>query len=107
MIERQATDVTGEQCKQVCDRIEVEVFGIDGAAQSTFRLATNRKQQQYDLDWESRKGPALQRRLESECFHFGKPKMHLVSHYREFITQMGTTNNFTTDISELLHISNV
>ena len=39
--------------------------------------------------------------------HFGYPKMHLVSHISESIWQMGLGDNFTTDISELLHISNV
>ena len=107
VLERQATEVTDDRHQQVHDRIEVEIFGVDGVAQAAFRLALNQKRKQYDLDWEARKGPALQRKLESECFHFGKPKMHLLSHYREFITRMGATDNFSTDISELLHISNV
>ena len=54
-----------------------------------------------------RKGPALRKRLESECFHFGMPAMHLLSHYRECIIRMGASDNFSTDISQLLHISNV
>ena len=65
------------------------------------------KRRQYDQDWEVRMEPALRKRLESECFHFGKPKMHLLSHYREFIIRMGASHNFSTDISELLHISNI
>src|SRR5258705_13475975 len=39
--------------------------------------------------------------------HFGYPKMHLVSHISEAIRRMGSGDNFTTDISERLHISNV
>ena len=64
-------------------------------------------QRQYDQDWEVRKGLALRKRLESECFHIGKPKMHLLSHYWEFIIRMGTSENFSNEISELLYISNV
>jgi len=33
--------------------------------------------------------------------------MHLVSHISESIRRMGSSNNFTTDISELLHIGHV
>ena len=33
--------------------------------------------------------------------------MHLVSHISESIRRMGSGDNFTTDISERLHISNV
>jgi len=33
--------------------------------------------------------------------------MHLVSHKSESIRQMGSGDNFTTDISERLHIGNV
>ena len=42
-----------------------------------------------------RKGPALQKRLESECFHFGKPKRHLLRHYREFMIRMDVSDNFS------------
>jgi hypothetical protein len=33
--------------------------------------------------------------------------MHLLCHYHEFITRMGAPDTFATEISELLHISNV
>ena len=33
--------------------------------------------------------------------------MHLLSHYRKFIIRMGASDNVSTDMSELLHISNV
>ena len=107
MHEEQATNLTEDRQEQIYHRVEVEVFGFDTAAQAAFRQAMGEKRRQYDQDWEVRKGPALRKRLESECFHFGKPKMHLLSHYREFIIRMGAFDNFSTDISELLHISNV
>lgn len=107
VLEQQATNVTGDRHEQIYHRVEVEVFGVDAPAQAAFRQAMGEKRRQYDQVWESTKGPALQKRLESEYFHFGKPKMHLLSHYREFISRMGAPDNFSTDISELLHISNV
>ena len=107
MHEEQATNLTEDRQEHIYHCVEVEVFGVDSAAQVAFRQAMCEKRRQYDQDWEVRKGPALRKRLESECFHFGKPKMHLLSHYREFIIRMGASDNFSTDISELLHISNI
>ena len=109
MHEEQATlaNLTEDWQEQIYHRVEVEVFGVDSAVQAAFRQAMCEKRRQYDQDWEVRKGPALRKRLESECFHFGKPKMRLLSHYREFNIRMGASDNFSTDISELLHISNV
>ena len=72
MHEEQATNLTEDRQEQIYHRVEVEVFGFDTAAQAAFRQAMGEKRRQYDQDWEVRKGPALRKRLESECFHFGK-----------------------------------
>jgi hypothetical protein len=45
--------------------------------------------------------------LELKVFHFAMPKMHLPSHLQDSIRRMGSPDNFTTDISELLHVKNV
>ena len=107
MHEEQTTNLPEDRQEQIYHHVKVKVFGFDTAAQAAFRLAMGEKRRQYDQDWEVRKVPALRKRLEFECFHFGKPKMHLLSHYHEFIVRMGASDNFSTDISELLHISNV
>ena len=104
--EKKATDITDDRLEQTSHRVEVEVFGVGIAEQAAFKEELNVQRRQFEQDWEFRKGPALQKRLESEYFHFGKPKMHLLSHYQEFISRMGAPDNFSTDISELLHISN-
>jgi hypothetical protein len=88
-------------------RLELEVYGVDNACQRAFQQAMTVQRLKYDEEWEARKGPSLRKQLETEYFHFGLPKMHLLSHYREFIVQMGSPDNYTTDISELLHITNV
>jgi len=49
----------------------------------------------------------LRKTIEQCVIHFGYPKMHLPSHLSESIWQMGSSDNFTTDISEWLHIRNV
>ena len=70
MHKKQATKLTKDRQEQIYHRVEVKVFGFDTAAQAAFRQAMGEKRRQYDQDWEVRKGPALRKRLESECFHF-------------------------------------
>jgi len=48
---------------------------------------------------------ALRETIEQRVIHFGYHKMHPVSHISESIRQMGSGDNFTTDISERLHIA--
>jgi hypothetical protein len=45
--------------------------------------------------------------LRTEVFHFQFPKMHLLSHISESIRRMGSPDNFSTDVSELLHVEMV
>jgi hypothetical protein len=45
--------------------------------------------------------------IQQRVIHFGYPTMHVVSHVLESIDGMGTGDNFTTDISERLHIATV
>ena len=81
MHEEQATNLGKDLQEQIFHRVEVEVFGVDSAAQVAFQQAMFAMAQQYDQDWEVRKGLVLRKRLRSEYFHFGKPKMHLLSHH--------------------------
>jgi hypothetical protein len=46
-------------------------------------------------------------RLRVEVFHFQFPKMHLLSHISDSIRRMGSPDNFSTDVSELLHVEMV
>ena len=43
------------------------------------------------------------RETEDLCAVFAAPKIHMITHISEQITEMGSGDNFTTDISELLH----
>jgi len=49
----------------------------------------------------------LRKSIGQRVINCGYPKMHLVSLISESIRQMGSLDNFTTDISEQLHIGNV
>jgi predicted xylose isomerase-like sugar epimerase len=62
---------------------------------------------EFETSWEQHGIHELQKAIEHQIVHFDYPKMHLVSHISKSIWRMGSEDNFTTDISELLHISNV
>jgi len=49
----------------------------------------------------------LRKIIEQRVIYFGYCKVHLVSSISESIWRIGSGDNFTTDVSELLHISNV
>jgi len=61
----------------------------------------------FEAWWETIGIQALRKSIEQRVIHFGYPKMHLVSHISESIRLMGSGDNFTTDISERLHIATV
>jgi len=50
---------------------------------------------------------AQKEKLETAIYHFQFPKMHMLGHVSNSIRQMGSPDNFSTDISELLHIENI
>jgi len=50
---------------------------------------------------------AEKEKLEPAIYHFQFPKMDMLGHVSNSISQMGSPDNFSTDISELLHIENI
>ncbi|KAG0125070.1 hypothetical protein HOY82DRAFT_493442, partial [Tuber indicum] len=46
-------------------------------------------------------------KLETAIYHFRFPKMDMLSHTSNSIRRMGSPDNFSTNISDLLHIENV
>ena len=46
-------------------------------------------------------------KLETAIYHFQFPKMQMLSHSSNSIRRMGSPDNFSTDVSEHLHIENV
>ena len=66
-----------------------------------------RKKENSRKSWSEKQKAAAKEKLEKEIYNFGFPKMHLPSHLAQAIRQMGSPDNFTTDISELLHVDMV
>ena len=60
-----------------------------------------------ELRWTEARIDKEYEKLRTEIYNFQFPKMHLLSHITESIRQMGSPDNFSTDVSELLHIEMV
>ena len=53
--------------------------------------------------WSRQWMKAEKEKLETAIYHFQFPKMHMLSHASNSIRQMRSPDNFSTDVSELLH----
>jgi hypothetical protein len=62
---------------------------------------------EFEAWWETIGIQVLRKTIEQCVIHFRYPKMHRVSHISESIRRIGSGDNFTTAISEQLHIANV
>jgi len=58
-------------------------------------------------EWSRQQMEAEKDKLETAIYHFQFPKMHMLSHATNSIPWTGSLDNFSTEISELLHIENV
>ena len=90
-------------------------------SKSAFReqRVTDARKRKFNMLWERKLKEAGERgwaqaridreyeRLRAEVYHFQFPKMHLLSHISESIRRMGSPDNFSTDVSELLHVEMV
>jgi len=57
--------------------------------------------------WSRARMKVEKEKLETAIYHFQFPKMHMLGEVSTSIRQMGSPDNFATDISELLHIENL
>lgn len=83
---------------------------IDDNSENAHRQVKNKLSillMQLEAWWDAFCVQELQNTIEQWVIHFGYPKMPLVSNIAESIGRMGLGDNFTTDISEHLHIGNV
>jgi len=88
-------------------QLDREIYGITSNKQKQLKKEFSIRMIEFEAWWETIRIQALWKTIEQRIIHFGYPKMHLVSHISESIHQMGSGDNFTTDISEQLHIANV
>jgi len=91
----------------VVNQLEWEIHCVPPKDQMWFMNAFSTCLVQFEAWWPTIRVQELRKTIEQRVIHFGYPKMHLWSHISEWIRQMGSGDNITTDISEWLHISNV
>jgi len=83
------------------------IHGITSNEQKRFKNEFSIRWIEIEAGWETIGVQALWKAIEPCVMDFGYPKMNHVSHVSESIHQMGSGDNFTTDISEQLLIANV
>jgi hypothetical protein len=105
--ETEATTWSLAAIERVTNQLEREIYGITSNEQKRFKTEFSIRLIEFEAWWETIGIQTLQKSIEQRLIHFGYPKMHLVSHISESIRRMGSGDNFTSDISERLHIANV
>jgi len=105
--ETEATTWNLADMERVTNQLEREIYGITSNEQKQFKTEFSICLIEFEAWWETIGIQAHRKSIEQRVIHFGYPKMHLVSHISESIRRMGSGDNFTTDISEPLHITNV
>jgi len=84
-----------------------EIYGITSNDQMQFTKDFSIRLVKFEAWWQAIGLRELRRTIKQGVIHFGYTKMHLVSHFSESIRRMGSGDNFTTNISEWLHIGDV
>jgi len=105
--ETEATSWRLADSERVTNQFEREIYGITSNEQMRFKKQFSLRLIEFEAWCETIGIQALRKTIEQRVIHFGHPKMHLVSHISESFQRMGSGDNFTTDISERLHIANV
>jgi hypothetical protein len=84
-----------------------ETYGITSNEQKRFKKDFSIRLMEFEAWWETFGIQTLRKSIEQHVIHVGYPKMHLVSHILESIWRMGSGDNFTTNMNEPLHITNM
>jgi len=105
--ETDATTWSLADTERVTNELEREIYGITSNEQKRFKKEFSIRMIEFEAWWETIDIQALRKTIEQHVIQFGYPKMHLVTHISESIRGMGSGDNFTTDISDRLHIANV
>ena len=91
----------------VTNQLKRETYSITSNEQNRFKTEFSIHLIEFEAWWETIGIQALRETIEQRVIYLRYPMMHLVSHISESICRMGTGDNYPTDISEWLHISNV
>jgi len=105
--EIEATTWTLTDMDRIANQFEREIHGISLKDQMRFTKVFSIHLVRFQAWWQAIGDQELQETIKQRVIHFGYPKSRHVSHISESIQQMGSGDNFTTDISKRLQIGNV
>jgi hypothetical protein len=105
--ETEATTWSIADTDRIVHQPKREIYSITSNEQICFKRQLSIRLIEFEASWKAIGIQELQKMIKQRGIHFGYPKMHLVSHISESIGQMGSGDNFTSDLSEQLHIANV
>jgi len=91
----------------IVNQLKREIYAITSNGQMRFMKESPIGLVEFEAWWQVIGVLKLRITIEHCVILFGYPKIHLVSHISESIWRMNFGDNFTTDVSEWLHISNV
>jgi len=97
--------ITDTDC--VADQWESVIYAITSNQQMHFKTEFSICLIEYKVWWNSLVFQELRKAIEQCVIHFSYPTMHHVSHISLSIRCMDSADNFTTTLSEQLHIDNV
>jgi len=92
---------------RVVNQLVREIYGITSKHHMQSTMGFSICLVEFEAWWQAIDVQELRKTIEQRVFHFAYPGMHHVHHISGSIRQMGSVDNFTTDISEWLHIGNV
>jgi len=91
----------------VTNQLERVIYGITSNEQKRFKAEFSIHLIELEAWWVTIGIQVHRKTIEQRVIHFGYPKILLLSHIWESIWWMGSVDNFTSDISEQLHITHV
>jgi hypothetical protein len=92
---------------RIVNHLDREIYGITSKDQMRFTKQFSICLVEFEGWWQGIGFQEIRKTMEQDVIHYENRMMHLVSHISQSIQRMGSGGNFTTDISEWLHIGNV
>jgi len=105
--ETEATTWSTADTDRVVNRLEREINGITSKDPMRCTKEFSIRLVEFEAWWQAIGVQTFWKTIEQCVIHFGYPKMDLVSYISESIHLMGSADNFTTGISEWLHLGNM
>jgi len=106
-VQKKATAWSIADMDRIVSHLEREIYGITSNEAMQFKKELAICLIEFEAWWQTISIQEHRKAMQQCVIHFGYPKMHLMRHISQSIGWMDAGDNFTTIISEQLHIGNV